>query len=123
MSAGDFESSKYELSAENGGYIGKIRVQPETLAATFNATANAAPVGATNMPGSVKVSRGKRELGVGARSATIRFTSTPPDGYSGDDVTIPILTPATAAAWTDESTGTYLGVAAKIISKSPESVK
>jgi len=123
MSSGTFTTSKYELSSDNGGYIVKCRVQPETLTATFASTENDPPAGAINAPGSARSSKGRREFGIGMRYVTIEFTGTLPTGYSGDLVKIPVLTPATYAAWTEEATGTYLGVAAKIKSKSLESVK
>jgi len=44
MSAGAFQSSKYEA---NGGNIYKIRVQPETVSATIDGVSNAAPAAAS----------------------------------------------------------------------------
>lgn len=123
MSAGDFQYENYQLSSDNGSYIGRIRIQPETLEASFNATANAAPAGTRNMPGSVKVSGGNREIGVSARTVTIKWSGTPPAGYSGDNVTIPVLDPAVYAAWTLDSTGTYLGTAATIVGRATETVR
>lgn len=123
MSAGEFEVTRYELETRNGGSICRIRVQPETLAATFNSVANAAPAGAITLGLYAKVSKGRRGYGIGPRMATIRWTSTPPSGYSDDLVRIPVLTPATAAAWLNGTTGTYLGAAAEIESVSGETYR
>lgn len=79
MSAGSFESAFYEMSEENGGFVLRCRVQPETLAATVASTANA---------------------GVNMRYVTLGFTGAPPAGYSGDPVRIPVLDPAVFAEWT-----------------------
>lgn len=122
MSAGVFQTARYELDSTNGGYVMRCRVQPETLSATFASVANAQAGGSVNAPGSAKASKGKREFGVGMRSVSIEFTGTPPTGYSDENVRIPVLDPDTYASWVLEATGTYLGVAAKIVGRTPESV-
>lgn len=121
MSSGRFEVSTYEM---DDGNIIKIRVQPETLAADLG-TVNAAPVGAVSVPNlSAKVSGSKRSIGVNARTVTVRFTSTLPDDYSGDDISgIPVLVKATFDAINKGlSTGTYLGQPVTIVGKSAEVV-
>lgn len=122
MSAGAFTVTKYETSADNGSFILSCRVQPETLTATIDGVANSAPAGATNAPGSATVSTGRRSAGVNMRYVTLKFTGALPDGYKGDNVRIPVLTPATYAAWTREKTGTYLGVGVQVVGRTNETV-
>lgn len=120
MSAGAFEDSKYQTDS---GDIRAIRVQPETLAANFGG-ANAAPTGAIDTAGSVRVGGSKRAYGVKARSISIRFTATPPSGYKADQIyRIPILTSALFNSINNKDTGTYLGVAARVVGKSAENVR
>lgn len=109
MSAGPFQSVFYETSSENGGFVLRARVQPETLAATVATIANASAVGPANAPGSATISQGRRSAGVNMRYVTLGWTAAPPAGYSGDPVRIPVLDPATFTAWTLGETGTYLG--------------
>lgn len=123
MSAGKFTATFYQMSTDFGGYILKARVQPETLAATIDAVANVGHAGPATAPGSATISQGRRTAGVNMRYVTLEFTGALPDGYSGDNVKIPVLTPATFAAWTDGKTGTYLGVAVKVVSRVGETVK
>ena len=120
MSAGAFVSSRYQ--ADNGDIRG-IRVQPETLAANIGGL-NSAPTGAINATGRARVGGGNRQYGIKARSVTIRFTSTPPDGYKADQLyRIPIMTPARFNAIDTDDTGTYLGVACVVVGKNPERVR
>jgi hypothetical protein len=123
MSAGVFENVKYELDATNGGYIMSGRVQPETLAATDGTNANAEPAGAINAPGSAKVSKGRREFGVGMRRVLLTLTGSAPAGYSGEDVVIPVLTPATFTAWVKDTEITYQGTTWEVKERYAESVK
>lgn len=121
MSAGDFIYSRYE---SNAGDIYRIRVQPETVAATIGAATNDPPAGTINTPGTVSVSQSARAFGVKARSISIRWTGTPPAGYSGDPISrIPVLQ---AVNFDNANLGdavTYLGTAAELIGKSSESVR
>jgi len=119
MSAGNFTFSKYE---SNSGSIYKIRVQPETLTATIDAVANDAPAGDVDQEVSAKASGGKREIGMIARTVTLRFTGTVPTNYSGDDVTVPVMQSSTYDSWTTpaDKTGTYLGSAVKVVGQSAE---
>lgn len=123
MSAGEFVRTFYKLDTGNGGGIVRARVQPETLAAEINSVANAGATGPATVPITAKSSGGKNEFGVNMRSVTLEFTSSPPDGYSGDPVSIPVLQEDTFAAWTNGETGTYLGVAVEVIGRSPETVR
>jgi len=118
MSAGNFTRTRYE--ADNGE-IHPIRVQPETIAANVGA-ANAAPTGAVTVGLSARVSGGRRQLGLTARSVRLQFTGTIPDGYAENStLTIPVLTPATFTAATVGTTGSYLGAAVVVVGRSPES--
>lgn len=92
MSEGAFTNTKYQASY--AAIIHPIRVQEETLAATLDGVANAAPAGAINNPVSARVGKSRRTLGLGARMVTLEFTAAPPAGYTGDPVRIPALTPA-----------------------------
>lgn len=123
MSAGEFEVSRYNLSVENGGGIAPIRVQPETLQATINGVANDPPTGAVTLPVFVKVSKTRREYGIGPRKVLLRFPDGAFDDYTGDDIEIPVLQASTAAAWTNGQTGTYLGQNVEVVGRSPESVR
>lgn len=122
MSAGAFSISKYQ--ANDGTSIYPVRLQPETLAAEFDGTANAEPAGATNQPIFAQVSRANGAYGVRPRKATIRFTATPPTGYKVDQTyTLPIMTSALWDTIVPGQVGTYLGVATQVVSKAPESIR
>jgi len=123
MSAGEFNREFYEMSSENGGYILSCRVQPETLAAEINSVANAGAEGPADAPGSATISQGRRSAGVNMRYVTLAWTATPPTGYSGDNVRVPVLTPATFASWSLGQTGTYLGAAVEVVGRVGETVK
>ena len=123
MSSGPFENTFYELSDENGGYIMRARVQPETLAATIDGTANAGATGPADAPGSATISQGRRSAGVNMRYVTLRWTAGAPTDYEGLTARIPVLTPATFAAWTLGATGTYLSTAVEVVGRTGETVK
>lgn len=117
MSAGRYIRSTYQT---DGGQIVPIRVQPETIAAF-----NAAPVGALSagFP-SAKVSKTRREIGIGARHVTLKWVGDVPSGYEPTGVLrVPVLTTAAYNAIALNSTVTYLGSSAVVISKTPESIK
>jgi hypothetical protein len=122
MSAGTFDIVQYELDSSNGSYIMAARVQPETLAATDGTTPNSAPAGAINAPGTAKASKGKKEFGVGMRYVNLELVGAAPTDYSGQNIRIPVLTPATFAAWTKNTEITYLDTTWKVIGRIPESV-
>lgn len=123
MSSGRFETAFYEMSDENGGFILRCRVQPETLAAEIASTANAGVAGPATAPGSATISQGRRTAGVNMRYVTLGWTAAPPAGYSGDPVRIPVLDPAVFAEWTLGATGTYLGAAVEVLGRVGETVK
>lgn len=122
MSAGAFERSKYEA---NNGDIHAIRVQPETVAATFGGTANNPPAGAVDQQTSARVGGGNREYGVKARAVSVTWTGAAPAGYEdGQLLRVPILTEELYDAITPNSTvGTYLGAAVVVVGKLPERVR
>lgn len=119
MSAGDFVSAIYETDAGN---FCNIKVQPETLAATIAASANGSGAGPVNQEASAIARKGKREIGVGARYITVSFAGAPPTGYSGDTVTIPIMTPAVYAAASIGTPVTYLAASGVVVGKSAEDI-
>ena len=119
MSAGPFTISKYSA---NSARIYNITVQPETLSATIATIANAAPAGATTEEVSAQVSKGRRSVGMNARTVSLIFTGAPPTGYKGTTVRVPVLTAATFNAWTatPNLAGTYLGAAVRVSGSKPE---
>jgi hypothetical protein len=122
MSSGAFVDSFY--SSNELGSIHPIRVQPETLALELGGQANAAPAGTTAILPSAQVSRGKRAIGINARTVTIQFTATKAGYLAGSKITLPWLASATFAAIKPKATvGTYQEVACKVVGKSPETVK
>ncbi len=117
MSAGRFTRTRYALDVANGGIVLGCKVQPETLEATIGGAANAAPADPVDFNFSATISQGRRTAGVN----TLAWTTDPPDGYAaGGVIRIPVLTPATFAAWTLGATGTYLGTAVTVVGRSPE---
>lgn len=121
MSAGAFTRTFYESDT---GLIHPIRLQPETLAAVFDATDNDPPAGPTTSGISAQVTGSRRGLGLFARYVTIAFTATPPAGYlAGQSYRITVPDPTVFDAITPLSTATYLSTAAIVISKTAEQVR
>lgn len=90
MSAGPFTRTSYR---GNDGQNYPIRVQPETLLATFGTTVNVAPTGPPDagLP-TARVGGGKRRFGLRARGVVITFPEDPPAGYkAGSYIRIPVL--------------------------------
>lgn len=120
MSAGTFDVVSYEA---NSGKFFAIKVQPETLAANIGGVNAGAGTAADPTLGSVRVTGSPRAIGIKARSVRVRFTATPPSGYAeNQSFTVPILTPARWNTISKGSTGTYLGVAVVVRSKTDESI-
>lgn len=121
MSEGQFIRSFYSTDAGN---TAKMRVQPETLAATIGGTANAAPAGpATVGFPSVQISRSRRSLGVHARFVTFAWT-TPPAGYDPNGlVSLPVPDPTVFAGIADGEAVAYLGGDGEVVSKTPELIR
>lgn len=122
MSAGKFSRSRYQGDLTTRIY--SIRVQPETLLATFTGTANPSPEGGVTESVSAKVSGGRRTTGVSARKVRIQFAGeTAPAGYEpGQTISLPILTPALFNSIEKGDLGTYLGQAIIVVGKTPEYV-
>lgn len=122
MSSGAFVDSFYlsnELTTTH-----PIRVQPETIALTLGGQANTAPSGTGAIGPSAQVSRGKRSIGINARTVTIELTASLAGYLPGSKITLPWLDPDTFADITPKvTTGTYLSTACKVVGKSPETVR
>jgi hypothetical protein len=124
MSAGSFDrTARYELDTDNGGYIVKARVQPETLAATDGTDANAIPADPVDISIHAYARKGKKEYGIGMRRVILTDPDPIPDGYSGEDVSIPVMTPATFAAWSEGDAITYLGSSWTLLDKVNEELQ
>lgn len=123
MSAGQFDDSIYE---SNGGDFYPCRVQPETLAMTIDGTANAAGAGPIlpNTP-SANMRGSKRQNGVNARTVSLKLPAggTAPAGYSGDNVVVPVLTPAVFDAISRSSVVVYLGATWRVAGTGSESIR
>jgi len=121
MSSGAFVTSKYASTAT--ATIHPIRVQPETLALQLGSTANAAPSGTAVLP-SAQVSRGRRSIGINARTVTVKFAAgSVPSGYKAESpITLPWLQENSAftTAVPGTTAVTYLGQTAILVGKSPE---
>lgn len=112
-------SAKYET---DDGTVYNIRVQPETVSASIGSP-NAAPAGAVTGKGTVRVNAGNREFGIKARSVSLIWTGSVPDGYEpGSPVRIPILTKTVFDGIVKGTTGTYLSSPVKVVGKSPERI-
>lgn len=121
MSAGNFVRSRYE--SDNGG-VYRIRIQPETAAATIAGSVNAAPAGAIDQTVSARIGGGNRQIGVKARSVSIAWTGAPPAGYAANElVRVAVLTPAVYNGANLGDAVTYLGSSAEIVGKNPERVR
>lgn len=121
MSSGAFTTSLY--SSNLTGLVHPIRIQPETLAVTLGGTANAAATGTAVLP-SAQVSKGKRSIGINARTITIKFAAgTVPTNYKAESpITLPWLqnNAAFTAAVPGVTAVNYLATAAILVGKSPE---
>lgn len=118
MSAGAFTFTFY--GADNSD-IHPIRLQPETLTATFDSVTNAAATGPADSKIVVNATGSRRGNGLFARYVTVRFTATPPTGYlAGQTYKIVVPLSSVFNGITRGSVGTYLGVATQVISKTPE---
>lgn len=122
MSGGPFTRARYQTDSLD---IRPIRLQPETLQATFGTTENIQPTGGVDTQGAVSVRRGRRSYGVHARYATVVFETDPPTGYlAGSPLKIPVplltvwegIIPGQAVTYLDGTNGI-------VISKTPELIR
>ena len=121
MSAGAFEPGRYE--SNETGAVHAIRVQPETKALTLNSVANDYPTETTLTKPSAQVSRGKRSIGINARTVSIRLTATLGGYKAGSIITLPWFKKTTFDAIARDQTGTYLSTACIVVFKTAETVK
>lgn len=123
MSAGRFEDVAYETDA---GELFPARVQPETLAMTIAGTPNSPAAGPipSGRP-TIRMRAGKRDFGIIPRSVTLKLPNggTPPPGYTGDNLVVPVLTASLFAGAAKNATVVYLGATWRIASKSSEIVR
>lgn len=119
MSAGSFVVSTYEADS---GKIHLIRLQNETVNATFAGTDNDPPAAAVDSQFAAEVNRGARAYGLRPRRVNVAFTDAPPTGYRPyTTVSIPVLT---KAVYDDIELGglvSYSGGTGKAKSKTGES--
>lgn len=122
MSAGSFIRSFYET---NGGAICRVRVQPETELATIGGQVNDAPAGPPTVSTTAKVSKGRREYGIGVRKIGFIFDpGQEPDDYKlGSVIYIPVMTRARYDAQVVGAPVTYLNGTGICISKLEESIR
>lgn len=126
MSAGAFEDGKYEI--DSGSYVYPCRVQPETKQLTIGGDANdeTSAVITAEMP-TLQLRANRRGFGVKPRTVTVELTANGTGAtaqyLSGTQHVIPVLQKAVWDAYVKGSTGTYLGIACKVVSKNPELIK
>jgi hypothetical protein len=121
MSSGAFTDTFYE--SNKLGTIHTIRVQPATLALELGGQANAAPAGTEAIKPSAKVSSSKRDIGINARTVTIRLTANLAGYSAGATIKLPWLKPDTFDGIVPKATtGTYRGTACKVVGVSEETV-
>lgn len=120
MSSGSFTSSKYESDL---GTVHFINLQPETLAATFDGTANAAVNDNIDSPFAAEVNRGAREYGLRPRYVTVAFEDAPPTGYRPyTTLRIPVLDSTVFDGIAIDDAVAYAGGTGVVRRKSPESI-
>lgn len=121
MSAGDFGRFKYEC---DNGDVCPVRLQPETLAATFDGAANAEPAGPINMATFAKVNKTSREYGIRPRYVTGEWDGAPPADYSATGtVKIAVMTRGVWDAILPFSAMAYLGGTVTVTGKTPENIR
>ena len=121
MSSGQYNFTFYET--DNGATV-PLRVQPETLAASFDGTANVGATGPAD-PGypSAQVSGSRRGLGIFARYVTAAWTTAPADYDDRGIVKITVPVKATFDAIAKNSTVSYLGGTARVVNTFPEEIR
>lgn len=121
MSAGPFNQTFYESDT---GETHIIRVQPETLTATFNGATNDPPAGPATSPFWAQVTRGAREYGLKPRRIRIKWDEGgAPAGYKEDEaLEIVVLSSSAFGNATINSAVAYLGGTGTVLGKSPENI-
>jgi len=121
MSAGVFEIGRYECDATAG--IHPIRTQIETKALAFGSVTNAYPTGAADSLPSAQVSKGRRAIGINARTVTIKFPTAAPAGYKvGSPITLPWFASGTWNTVIKGTAGTYLASDCELVGWGVEKV-
>lgn len=123
MSAGDFSATLYEATYNNT-QIHPIKLQPETLDATFSngtdpAFENNSPTGVATSPISAQVSLGRKQVGLRARYVLCRWI-TKPSGYDGDTFKLVVPDRSNFDQIAFGFSVTYLGGTGTVIAKEPE---
>jgi len=121
MSAGSFEPGLYEAIS---GTIYPVRAQPETKGLTIGGVANDYPAGpATSGVSRIRLRKGKRAVGPAIRTATVVLTA---DGTgetgeyeAGTRHVVPLFSQDTYDAYQIDQTGTYLGIACRVVGLFP----
>jgi len=121
MSAGSFEPGLYEAIS---GTIYPVRAQPETKELTIDGVANAYPAGpATAGVSRIRLRKGKRAFGPAIRTATVVLTASgtgeTAEYEEGTRHVIPLFAQATYDAYEVDQTGTYLGIACRVVGLFP----
>jgi hypothetical protein len=117
MSSGVFQDVNYKLDNDT---ILTCRCQPETAALVIGSDTNTPPTGTPVAGlGSVRVSGGNRQIGIKARSVTIKFTATKAGYKEGSSIRLPIFDPAMWDKLAKGQTGTYQSVAC-VVSSTPK---
>lgn len=124
MSSGEFNYVKYET---NKGLVVPVKIQPETLTLTLNSVANTGGTGTITVGApSARVGGSKKQIGINARTVTVRLTA---DGTGenaqmkkGSLIRLPVFLAATYDAYTKGDVGTYKGIAVEYAGHSAENV-
>lgn len=126
MSAGTFETGKYE---DEAGNVWECRVQPETKELTLDSVANAYPTASptADLPTLPINISSRRKFGIKMRTVTVELTA---DGAAetadyegaGTRFTVPVFDPTVWSGYSKGQTGTYLGIACEFKTKSSEEV-
>lgn len=127
MSAGVFITTGYQATYDSNQFH-PIRVQEETEALSLNVGGTnilneGVPNDQINNPISAKVSKTRREIGLGAAKVSLRWTNEIPNTYDGSGIlVVPLLNSAIRAVGRG-ATGTYLNNEVEVIGVTPESVR
>lgn len=121
MSAGAFTQTFYEALS---GDIHVVKVQPETLAASFSGIANDAPAGPATSNFWAKISKGNTEYGLRPRAVRFRWDAgqTPAGYQEGQTQIIHVMQNNVFNGITVNSVATYLGGTGTITGKLPENL-
>jgi len=122
MSAGVFVDSRYK---SDNDLVFPIRIQPETAQLVLDTATNTATVNDVGAGLPTLVTRKSRKgFGVHPRFVTIELTANgtgaKADYLEGTQHRVPILQKAMWESLVKGDVGTYLGIACKLVSKTPE---